>query len=182
MNREGQDGSEASTATEANSATTVLERMLMRFTACVAANDGEGLAAMFAENGVYDDYFFGAHAGRTAIAAMLARFHDGGADYRWEFFEPLSDGVTAYARYRFSYRSLVAESAGRPIAFEGISRFRLREGLIEHYAECFDRGVAFVQLGFAPGKVARLLEKYAAAQTAQPGFAPHLERFSEGAG
>ena len=72
------------------------------------------------------------------------------------------------------------ESAGRPIAFEGISRLHLCEGQIEHYAESFDRGVAFVQLGFAPGKVARLLEKYAAAQNAQPGMAPHLDRFSKG--
>ena len=163
----------------ANAATLSLERLLTRFAACVAANDGAGLAALFTEKGVYDDYFFGAHVGRAAIAAMLARFHEGGEDYRWEFFEPVSDGVTAYARYRFSYRSLVVESAGRPIAFEGISRLRLCEGLVEHYAESFDRGVAFVQLGFAPGKVARLLEKYAAAQNAQPGFAPHLERFSK---
>lgn len=149
----------------------------MRFTACVTANDGAGLAALFTEDGVYDDYFLGAHAGRAAIAGMLARFHEGGEDYRRGFLEPVSDGVTAYA----GYRSRVPESAGLLIAFEGISRFRLREGLIEHYAESFDRGVAFVQLGFAPGKVARLLEKYAAAQNAQPGFAPHLERFSKGA-
>jgi hypothetical protein len=36
--------------------------------------------------------------------------------------------------------------------------------------------VAFVQLGFAPGKVARLLEKYSEAQNAQPGFRAHVER------
>ena len=108
---------------------------------------------------------------------MLGRFHEGGENYRWEFHEPLSDARVGYARYRFSYRSKVPESAGKPIAFEGMSRLLLSDGLIEHYAEAFDRGVAFVQLGFAPGKVARLLEKYAGAQNATPEFRDHLARF-----
>ena len=155
-------------------------RLLERFAACAKANDGAGLGALFTPLGTYDDYFFGAHSGRSAIAAMLARFHEGGEDYRWEFHEPLSDGRTGYARYRFSYRSKVAESAGKPIAFEGICRMRLADGLIEHYAEVFDRGVAFVQLGFPAPKVARLLEKYAVAQNATPGFVPHIERFAQG--
>jgi hypothetical protein len=151
--------------------------LLARFAAHAEANDGERFAALFTPDGTYNDYFFGAHGGRAAIAAMLARFHEGGELYRWEFHEPLSDGVLAYARYRFSYRSKLPDSTGKPIAFEGICRMRLQDGLIADYAEAFDRGVAFVQLGFAPGKVARLLEKYAAAQNAQAGFAPHLARF-----
>lgn len=150
--------------------------LLKTFSACVAANDGEGLARLFTPEGTYDDYFFGPHSGRPAIAAMLGRFHQGGEQFRWEFLDPLSDGKFGYARYRFSYRSKVAGSVGRPIAFEGISALRLQDGLIEHYGEVFDRGVAFAQLGFAPGKVARLLEKYARAQNAQPGFRAHIER------
>jgi ketosteroid isomerase-like protein len=150
--------------------------LLKTFAARAEANDGAGFAALFTPDAVYDDYFFGAHAGRDEIAAMLARFFEGGENYRWEFHEPVSDGRTAYARYRFSYRSKVPDSAGKPIAFEGICRMLLKDGLIEHYAEAFDRGVAFVQLGFPAGKVARLLEKYAAAQNAKPGFRPHLDR------
>ena len=156
-------------------------QLLARFSACVVANDGAGFSALFTEHGVYDDYFFGAHSGRSAMAAMLARFHEGGEDYRWEFHEPVSDGRTAYARYRFSYRSRIATSAGQPVAFEGICRMLLNDGLIEDYAEAFDRGVAFVQLGFAPGKVAHLLTKYAATQNAQSGFDAHLTRFNAGA-
>lgn len=151
--------------------------LLKTFAMCVEANDGEGFAALFTPDATYEDYFFGAHRGRKAIIAMLARFHEGGEHYRWEFHEPVSDARIGYARYRFSYRSKVPESAGKPIAFEGISRLLLRDGLIEHYAEAFDRGVAFVQLGFAAGKVARLLEKYAGAQNATPQFRHHLERF-----
>jgi len=148
----------------------MFDDLLKKFTARVAANDGNGLADLFTPEGIYDDYFFGAHAGRAAIVAMLARFHEGGANYRWEFYEPLCDGRLGYARYRFSYVSKVAESAGKPIMFEGMSRFLLRDGLIEHYAEVFDRGVAFVQLGFPAGKVARLLEKYSEVQNATPEF------------
>jgi hypothetical protein len=154
--------------------------LLETFSACADANDGEGLARLFTPDGTYDDYFFGAHSGRPAIAAMLGRFHEGGMDYRWEFFEPLSDARLGYVRYRFSYRSKVPGSEGKPIAFEGMSVFHLRDGLIERYSEMFDRGVAFVQLGFAPGKVARLLEKYAEAQNAQPEFRAHLDRISRG--
>lgn len=153
--------------------------LLDRFAACVAANDGAGLAALFTPDGVYDDYFFGSHAGRPAIAEMLARFHEGGEQYRWEFYEPLSDGTIGYARYRFSYRSKVPDSAGKPIAFEGISVLHLQNGLISRYAEVFDRGTAFVQLGFPAGKVARLLEKYSEGQSATPGFQAHLKRFAK---
>ena len=156
-----------------------LTALLETFSECAQGNDGARLAGLFTPDGTYDDYFFGAHSGRPAIAAMLARFHEGGAQYRWEFHEPLSDGRIGYARYRFSYLSKVAESAGKPVMFEGMCRLRLRDGSIEHYAEVFDRGTAFVQLGFPAGKVARLLEKYAAAQNATPEFRAHLDRFAQ---
>lgn len=150
--------------------------LLERFAAAAQANDGAGFAALFTADAVYDDYFFGEHAGREAIAHMLARFHEGGEDYRWEFFSPVCDGVTGYASYRFSYRSKLPEVAGRTIAFEGMARMTLADGLIAHYAEVFDRGVAFAQLGFAAGKVLRLLEKYAEARNATPGMRPHVAR------
>jgi hypothetical protein len=57
--------------------------LLAAFSAAVVANDGAGLAALFTADGIYADEFFGAHQGRTAIAAMLQRFHDTGRDYRW---------------------------------------------------------------------------------------------------
>lgn len=158
---------------------TTFTDLLEHFASHAQANDGARFAALFTADGSYDDYFFGVHNGRLAIAAMLNRFHEGGSDYRWEFLEPLSDGRVGYARYRFSYRSKIAESLGKPIAFEGICRLLLKDGQIEHYAEAFDRGVAFVQLGFAAPKVTRLLEKYAAAQNATPGFLPHIERFAQ---
>ena len=150
------------------------ERMLDRFAAAVAAHDSQGLAALFTTDGCYDDYFFGPHEGRDAIAAMLDRFHVGGETFCWQFTEPVCRGDLGYASYCFSYRSREPESAGKVVVFEGVSRFRLRDGLIAHYGEVFDRGVAFSQLGYATGRIARLLDRYAAGFTASPAVRRHL--------
>lgn len=163
--------------------------LLAAFAKAVESNDGAGLAALFTPDGIYDDYFFGAHSGAAQIAAMLQRFHAGGQNYRWEFFEPLSDGRIAYSRYRFSYQSRPHGDGGAqasplvpvvPVVFEGISRFQLREGRIEHYAEVFDRGIAFTQLGFAPERIARILARYANEQNARTEFRQHIGRFASG--
>jgi SnoaL-like domain len=138
--------------------------LLATFAAAVVANDGAGLAALFTPDGVYADEFFGTHRGHPAIAAMLQRFHDTGSDYRWDFLDPVSDGATGYANFRFSYNSRLPESAGRPVVFHGISQFRFAGGLIAHYSEAFDRGVALAQLGFAAERIKRILEKAAAAE------------------
>ena len=157
--------------------------LLAAFAKAVVANDGAGLGALFTEDGVYDDAFFGAHRGGEAIASMLQRFHDTGGEYRWDFFDPVSarsiDGRTiGYAKFRFSYRSRLSESAGRAVMFEGISQFRLAEnGLIAQYGEAFDRGVALVQLGFPGERIRRIVEKAAATQNVTPAARAHLDRF-----
>jgi hypothetical protein len=152
--------------------------LLAAFAAAVVANDGAGLGALFTPDGIYADEFFGAHRGRTAIAAMLQRFHDTGRDYRWDFLDPIGDGQVGYARFRFSFASRLPECDGKPVMFEGISQFRLAAGLIAHYSEAFDRGVALVQLGFPAERIRRIVEKAAAAQNQGPEARPHLDRFS----
>lgn len=135
--------------------------LLDRFASAAAANDGERFAALFTPDGCYDDGFFGMHRGRTEIAAMLRRFHVGGEAFRWQFGELLADVRLGYARYLFSYRSKEPESAGRVIAFEGIARLRFEGELIADYAENFDRGAAFTQLGYAQARIGKLLARYA---------------------
>lgn len=151
--------------------------LLDRFAAAVVANDGPGLAALFTADGIYDDGFFGAHAGRPAIARMLQRFHDTGTGYRWDWFEPLSGGSTGYARFRFSYASRLPGAEGKPVLFEGMSRFLLADSLIVHYAEAFDRGVALVQLALPAERIARILERAAAEQIGTSAARAHLDRF-----
>ena len=109
--------------------------LLSRFAKAVAANDGAGFAALFTEDGVYDDGFFGEYKGRKAIIEMLQHFHDTGSNYRWDFFDALSDGRTGYARYRFSYASGMPGAEGKPVVFEGTSHFVFRDGAIARYEE-----------------------------------------------
>jgi len=154
--------------------------LLTEFAAAVTANDGKRLGLLFTEDGTYEDGFFGAHTGRPAIAAMLQRFHDTGRDYFWELLDPVSDRSIGYARFRFSYVSRLPEAAGRPVLFEGMSCFQFRDGLIAHYREAFDRGVALVQLDFPAERLKRILEKAAAAQNRSPEARRHLDRFSAG--
>jgi hypothetical protein len=118
---------------------------------------------------------------RIGVATRLRRccsaFTIPGATTAGTSSTPVGDGEIGYARFRFSYRSTLPESDGRPVMFEGISRFRLAGGLIAHYDEAFDRGVALVQLGFPAERIRRIVEKAAAAQNGSPEARAHLDRF-----
>jgi SnoaL-like domain len=155
--------------------------LLHRFAGAVVGNDGAGLAALFTEDGVYEDGFFGVNQGPDAIARMLAKFHETGRDYRWDFFDPLSNGRIGYARWRFSYASKMPGAEGKPVVFEGMSLFEFRGERIARYSEAFDRGVAFVQQGFAAERLGKILAKTAQAQNATPECREHLARFARAA-
>jgi len=152
-----------------------LAEMLPRFAAAVAANDGNALADLFTEDGVYDDYFFGpSPPGRQGIVDMISHFHEGGRNFHWEFFDPVEQGSLGYAGYRFSYDALVPEAKGARVVFEGISRFSLRNGRIARYSEVFDRGMALAQLDFAPERLKKIALKYATALKGRAETARHL--------
>jgi ketosteroid isomerase-like protein len=156
--------------------------LLRRFADAVVANDGAGLAALFSEDGVYEDGFFGAHKGHADIARMLARFHETGGDYRWDFFDSLADGRIGYARWRFSYASKMPGAEGKPVVFEGMSLFEFRGDRIARHRESFDRGVALVQQDFPAERLRKILMKTAQAQNATPACREHLARFADAAG
>ena len=151
--------------------------LLDRFAAAVVANDAAGFVALFSEDGVYDDLFFGRYCGRPEIAAMLQRFHDTGRDYRWQFRDVLAGDTMGYARFQFSFASTLPGCAGKPVYFEGISLFRFSSGLITEYREAWDRGVALVQLGFPAERIRRIVEKVADALIEMPEARNHLDRF-----
>lgn len=150
------------------------EALLQAFTNAVATGDRKTFVSLFTPDGAYDDGFFGLHRGREAIGAMLDRFHEGGEMFRWQFFDPLASDALGYARYTFSYRSKQPESSGQLIVFEGMSRLRLEGGLIADYAEVFDRGMAFVQLGYETPRVRKLLDRYAREWRASERVQQHL--------
>jgi SnoaL-like domain len=155
--------------------------LLRQFAAAVVANDGAALAALFTADGVYEDGFFGANKGPDAIARMLAKFHETGGDYRWDFFDPLTDGRIGYAHWRFSYASKMPGAEGKPVVFEGMSLFEFRGERIARYSEAFDRGVAFVQQDFPAERLKKILAKTAQAQNATPACGEHLARFAKAA-
>lgn len=152
-----------------------LNDTLAAFARCVERNDGKGLAELFCADGVYDDYFFGpSKPGPGGIEEMLAHFYEGGRDFKWDFFDVVESGALGYASYRFSYSSIMPDSKGARVVFEGISRFQLEKGRIKRYSEVFDRGMALAQLDFAPERLKKIALKYASGVKAQPGAAGHL--------
>lgn len=154
-----------------------LAGLLKRMTKAAEAKDGAGFAACFTENGIYRDYIYGDHVGRAAIADMLENyFHRDATDYRWRFFDPISDGTLGYAWSLSAFTSTVPEFKGRKVVIDGISRFRLKGGLIEEYWESVNGGVAMAQLGVAPERIAKVLCRWAGQLQANPETIAYLNR------
>ncbi len=149
--------------------------LLDRFCRAVERRDGAAVAALFTEDGAYHDVFYGLFEGRAAIAALINdRFYRDATDFRWDMLDPVSDGRTLYARYLFSYRSLLPEANGARAMFEGVSILRLRDGAVTDYREVADVGPALVRMNFAGDRIARLMARHAAALAARPEMARHL--------
>jgi ketosteroid isomerase-like protein len=149
--------------------------MLRKFCDAVEHHDGTSFAALFTEDGVYHDVFYGAFAGRTKIAEMIDDwFHRTAMDFRWDMHAPVSDGKTLYARYTFSYRSLLPEAKGGRVMFEGVAIMTLRDGLIAEYHEVANTATGFVDMNFAPERIVKIVAKQGAALKARPEMKRHL--------
>jgi ketosteroid isomerase-like protein len=149
--------------------------MLREFCDAAEKRDGKRFALLFREDGVYHDVFYGTFAGRRKIAEMIDDvFHKTAADLRWDMHDPVGDGRMLYARYTFSYRSLLPEADGRRAMFEGVAIMRLRDGLIADYREVAATGTGFVDMNFAPERIAKIFARQAGALKARPEMARHL--------
>lgn len=153
--------------------------LLKAFTTAVERRDGKAFAELFAEDGVYDDVFYGAFKGRARIAEMIDDwFHRTAREFRWDMFRPVSDGTTLYAYYTFSYVSTLPEAGGRRVGFDGVSIMTLREGQIVLYREVANSAMGLLDIGFAPERVAKILNKEAAMIRARPEWARHRQTSS----
>ena len=150
------------------------EAILRRLAAAVESGDGEALADCFTVDGVYEDYFFGRKEERQGLKEMLQHFYQGAKNFRWEFFDAVCAGDRGYARYRFSYDSLQPQALGVRVGFDGISCLDLRDGLIAHYREVFDRGMALAQQNFEAQRILRIEMKHAAALRQAPSWTAHF--------
>ncbi|CAN5154619.1 nuclear transport factor 2 family protein [soil metagenome] len=151
------------------------DKLLHDFCRAVERHDGKAFAALFTEDGVYHDVFYGAFEGREKIAQMIDDwFYRTATDFRWDMHDPLSDGRRLYARYTFSYRSLLPEAKGARTMFEGVAIMTLRDGLIADYGEVANVATGFLDMNFAPERMAKIFAKQSAALKARPEMARHL--------
>jgi ketosteroid isomerase-like protein len=150
--------------------------MLRAFCDAVERRNGKAFADLFTEDGVYHDVFYGAFAGREKITWMIDDwFYRTATDFRWDMHTPASDGKTLYARYTFSYRSTLPEAKGARAMFEGVAIMQLRDGRIACYHEVANAATGFVDMNFAPERIAKIVAKQGAALKARPEMKRHLE-------
>ncbi len=151
------------------------EKLLDDFCRAVEQRNGAAFAALFTEDGSYHDVFYGAFTGRAKIAEMIDDlFYRTASDLRWDMHDPVSDGRVLYARYTFSYKSLLPEANGARAMFEGVAIMRLRDGLIADYSEVANVATGFLDMNFAPERIAKIFAKQNAALKARPEMARHL--------
>ena len=137
------------------------EVLLGTFTSAIEGDDGAALAAVFTEDGIYHDVFYGAFQGRARIAEMLEdHFWAHGKDYLWEMHQPVVAGDIGYAHWTFSFTSTLPEARGQRVVWNGMSRFQLKGGLIAHYKEMFDIAIALNQTNFPADWIARIAGKH----------------------
>lgn len=74
-------------------------------------HEGEKFTELFTEGGVYHDVFYGAFQGHERLREFNSLVFGTGKDYRWNMFDPVSDGKTVYARYIYS---AIARRCPRP--------------------------------------------------------------------
>src|SRR4249920_3993285 len=149
--------------------------MLKAFCVAVEEHNGAALASLFTEDGVYHDVFYGAFAGRAKIAELIDDwFYRTATDFRWDMHAPVSDGHTLYARYTFSYRSTLPEAKGARAMFEGVAIMQLRDGKILEYHEVANTAPAFVDINFAPERIAKIVSKQGAELKARPEMKRHF--------
>jgi ketosteroid isomerase-like protein len=153
-----------------------ISAMLKIFCDAVERRDGAAFADLFSEDGVYHDVFYGAFKGRAKIAEMIDDwFYRTASDLRWDMHSPVSDGETLYARYTFSYRSELPEADGARAMFEGVAIMKLRTGKILEYHEVANTAPGFVDMNFAPERIAKIAARQGAALKARPEMQRHLK-------
>ncbi len=150
--------------------------MLRAFCDAVEQRNGAAFADLFTEDGVYHDVFYGPFEGRAKIAGMIDDwFYRTATDMRWDMHSPVSDGETLYARYTFSYRSLLPEAKGARAMFEGVAIMKLRGDKIASYHEVANTATGFVDMNFVPERIAKIVARQGAALKARPEMQRHLE-------
>jgi hypothetical protein len=151
--------------------------LLNEFTLSAESGDGARFASHFTEDAIYYDYIYGAHIGRADIAHMMQHlFHRDAADYRWEMFDPVFDGIKGYAWSLSSFTSKIEQFKGQRVVIDGMSRFIVRDGLVAEYRESVNGGVAMTQLGVAPDRMTKVFKRWTGWLKERPETLDYLAR------
>ena len=152
-------------------------KLLDRFSNAASRGDGKAFAACFTEDGVYHDYIYGPHTGRASIEDMLITlFHRDATNYDWRMFDPVVNGDIGYAWSLSRFNSTIPQFLGKEVVIDGMSRFVLKNGLIADYRESVNGGVAMAQLGVEPGRMARVMTRWAGWLRDRPEVKAYLKR------
>ena len=150
-------------------------KLLREFCGAVEKRDGAAFARCFTSDAIYHDVFYGPFEGHAKIAEMITDwFFRTARDFRWDMHDPVTDGHGLYARYTFSYVSILPGAGTNRVGFEGVAMMKLRDGLILEYREIANVGPALVALNFAPERVCKILAKEGAHLKNDPAMARHL--------
>ncbi len=148
--------------------------LLDAFTAAVHQGDGAAFGALFTEDGVYDDVFYGVFKGRNAIASMLEDyFHRDGENFIWRMYEPMDSGAIGYARWLFSYDCKLPHIRGKRIFMDGVGLFQLRDGQIARYEDAARTAELLHQVEMPDDKRLKVVGRMLARQMANPGWDEH---------
>jgi ketosteroid isomerase-like protein len=151
--------------------------LLDRFSDAACRGEGKAFAECFTEDGVYHDYIYGPHTGRASIEDMLVNlFHRDAANYDWRMFDPVVNGDIGYAWSLSKFTSTIPQFKGKEVVIDGMSRFVVRGGLIAEYRESVNGGVAMAQLGVAPERIAKVMNRWAGWLRDRPEVKSYLKR------
>jgi len=150
--------------------------MLREFCSAVEQREGQRVAQLFCEDGVYYDVFYGPFAGRQRIAEMINElFYKDAEDFRWDMVDPVFDGQTLYTRLLFSFRSLLPEAQRARAMLEVVSIMKMRGSLIAEYREIANVASALVDMNFAPERIAKIIARQGSELKKRPEMARHLK-------
>ena len=135
--------------------------LVQAFATAFNREDVPGLLACFTEDAVYHDIFYGRHQGRAGLKDLFEKMFRDGRHSTWSMHVVVADPLRAAAEWTFSYTvsDAIPRSAGRKVRFSGMSLFELKGGKAASYREYFDSGMAFLQMGFAPESLAKVLAR-----------------------
>ena len=139
----------------------MFENVTHELTQSVCDNDGENLANLFADDGVYHDYIYGSFKGKKNIKLMLNNyFHRDAKNLFWKMSDHIFREDIGYAKYMFTFTSKIPEYLGKKVVVSGISFFRFKLDSIVEYSEAVNGGIAMVQLGVKPEKMQKVFLKW----------------------